>query len=240
MADNGKNEILEEQKRARREFLELKKMQNGETAPPPKPSEVAIVPKTPKEKWKNFWFQYKWHVLGIAAIVTVLTVLTVQCATRTKYDMKVVYFTYSAVIDSQTEAVAEYLSDYATDVNGDGEINVQVINCSFNNNSGDTQYKYTMMTKLQSLIAGDNEALLYITDEASYKYLSELSDEGLFDTEPTKLSEDFYKATEVEGLTALPEGLSISCRRISDTVLKKKDGTAEAYAAARDVIEKLR
>ena len=39
MVDN-KNEILEEQRRAREEFLELKKMQSGEMKAPPKPSEV--------------------------------------------------------------------------------------------------------------------------------------------------------------------------------------------------------
>ena len=55
MADN-KNEILEEQRRAREEFLELKKMQSGEMKAPPKPSEVAIVPKTPKENGIIFGF----------------------------------------------------------------------------------------------------------------------------------------------------------------------------------------
>ena len=59
MADNKKNDIIEEQRRARAEFLRLKKMQSGEIDAGPKPSEVAIVPKTPKEKWDNFWFQYK-------------------------------------------------------------------------------------------------------------------------------------------------------------------------------------
>lgn len=240
MADNKKNEILEEQRRARQEFLELKKMQSGEAAPPPKPSEIAIVPKTPKEKWNNFWFQYKWHVFGIAATLVVLAVLTVQCATRTKYDIEVVYFTYSAVLDSQTEAVADYISRCATDVNGDGEINVQVINCSYNNNSGDTQYKYTMMTKLQSLIAADNEALLYITDKESYKYLSELASDGLFDTEPISFGDEFYKATELEGLGRLPEDLGISCRKVDGTVFEDQKGVAEAYNAAQDVLEKIK
>ena len=44
MSEKDTNEILEEQRRARQEFSELKKMQNGEMAAPPKPSEVAIVP----------------------------------------------------------------------------------------------------------------------------------------------------------------------------------------------------
>ena len=241
MSEKETNEILEEQRRARQEFLELKKMQSGEMEAPPKPSEVAIVPKTPKEKWDNFWFQYKWYVVAITAVTVVLAVLITQCATRTKYDMEVVYFTYTAALDEQTNAVAKYIAGYAEDVNGDGEINIQVVNCSFNGKSGDTQYRYTMMTKLQAMIAGDQNAMLFITDEDSYKYLSDLSNgEGLFDGEPFMLGEEFYKATETDSYGKLPEGLRIACRRVSDTVLESKKGSTDAYTNAEKTLEAIK
>lgn len=240
MSEKKTNEILEEQRKARQEFLELKKMQHGEMKAPPKPSEVAIVPKTPKEKWDNFWFQYKWYVIAITAITVILAVLITQCATRTKYDLEVVYFTYTAVLDEQTNKIADYLADYAEDINGDGEINVQVVNVSFSDKSGDSQYKYTMLTKLQAMIAGDENAILYITDSESYKYLDGLTENGLFDGEPIKLGDKFYSATESEQLGKLPEGLQISSRRISDTVLEGKKGAAEAYENALKLIEKLK
>lgn len=240
MSEKKTNEILEEQRKARQEFLELKKMQHGEMKAPPKPSEVAIVPKTPKEKWDNFWFQYKWYVIAITAVTVILAVLITQCATRTKYDLEVVYFTYTAVLDEQTGKIADYLADYAEDINGDGEINVQVVNVSFSDKSGDSQYKYTMLTKLQAMIAGDENAILYITDSESYKYLDGLTENGLFDGEPIKLGDKFYSATESEQLGKLPEGLQISCRRISDTVLEGKKGAAEAYENALKLIEKLK
>lgn len=241
MSEKKTNEILEEQRKARQEFLELKKMQHGEMKAPPKPSEVAIVPKTPKEKWDNFWFQYKWHVIAIVAVTVILSVLITQCATRTKYDLEVVYFTYTAVLDEQTEKIADYMQKYAEDINGDGEVNVQVVNVSFSDKSGDSQYRYTMMTKLQALIAGDENAILYITDGESYKYLEELSSGGgLFEGEPYKLGDDFYSKTEIEGLGKLPEGLQISCRRVSDTVLEGKKGAAEAYDNATALIERLK
>ena len=137
MAEKKTNEILEEQRKARQEFLELKKMQNGEMKAPPKPSEVAIVPKTPKEKWDNFWFQYKWYVIAVVATVVILTVLIAQCATKTEYDLKAVYFVYNTALDAQTEKIADYLEKYADDTNGDGDINVQVVNVSFSNKTGD-------------------------------------------------------------------------------------------------------
>ena len=239
MADN-KNEILEEQRRAREEFLELKKMQSGEMKAPPKPSEVAIVPKTPKEKWDNFWFQYKWHVTAIVAVTVILAVLITQCATRTKSDLEVVYFTYTSALDEQTDKIAEYIEKYASDINGDGAVNVQVINCSFTDNSGNVQYKNTMLTKLQSLIAGDQNALLYITDEKSYKYLSGISDgEGIFEGEPLKFGEDFYSFTKTDNFGNLPEGLGISCRRVSDTVLENKKNVDKVYEESLSIIEKI-
>lgn len=240
MSDGNKNEILEEQRKARQEFLELKKMQHGEMKTPPKPSEIAIVPKTPKEKWNNFWFQYKWHVIAITAITVVLAVLITQCATRTKYDLEVVYFTYTAVLDEQTQAVADYIKQYASDTNGDGEINVQIINCSYSSSSGDTQYRYTILTKLQTLLAGDLNALLYITDSESYKYLDGLSEDSIFEGEPYKFGEDFYTATESENFGKLPEGLQISCRRVSDTVFEDKKDVEAAYKTAKSVIDGIR
>ena len=62
MAEKKTNEILEAQRKARQDFLDLKKMQSGEITPPPKPSEEAVLPKTGKDKAKNFWFHYKWHL----------------------------------------------------------------------------------------------------------------------------------------------------------------------------------
>lgn len=241
MADKNKNDILEEQRKARQEFLELKKMQHGEMPAPPKPSETAVLPKTPKEKWNNFWYQYKWYVIAITAIVAILSVLTVQCATRTKYDLEVVYFTYTAVLDEQTSAVADYITQYAKDTNGDGEVNVQVINCSYSKTSVDTQYQYTMMSKLQAIIAGDQNALLFITDEDSYKYLNELSDDtDIFEGEPYIFGEAFYAATENKKFGKLPEGLRISCRKVSDTVLENKKNVKTSYKNSKSVLDAIK
>ena len=130
MSENKRNEILEEQRRAREEFLKLKQMQNGEIEPPKKPSELSVNPQTIDEKAQNFWFHYKWHTIGAIFLVVVLTILTVQMITRTKYDMEIVLFSYSPVLDTYSEAIGDYFEEYATDLNGDGEVNIQIINCS--------------------------------------------------------------------------------------------------------------
>ena len=240
MAKKKKNEILEEQRRARQEFLELKKMQHGEMEAPPKPSEVAVVPKTRKEKWDNFLFHYKWHMIVAAVLVAILAVTVTQCATKKKYDLEVVLFSRHLIMDEQSEKIAEYLSKYAEDINGDGEINVNVINCSFEQNGGSVQHRNTMMTKLQALITGDESAILFITDEDAAKYMEETIAEDFFEGERIQFGQKFYDAIKMEEIEKQPEGLQIACRRVEDTVIEKKKGVKKQYEAARELLAVLK
>lgn len=224
MGQQHKNETIEQQRRARQEFLELKKMQHGEMDTGPKPSEVAIVPKTPWEKIKNIWFHDKWYILGFTALIIAIVFMVVQCATREKYDLKVVVYTYTPVADTSNDLIAEYLEQYCGDIDGNGEANIQIINCSFSKENSDRQYQNTMATKLQATLAADADALLFITDDESYEYLSKISEEGsIFEGEPLKLGEKFYEkcGDSEESLFALPEGLQISCRNVGGTVIEK-------------------
>ena len=50
MAKKSVSDTIAQQRKAREEFLELKKMQHGEIQAPPKPSEMAVEPKTFSEK----------------------------------------------------------------------------------------------------------------------------------------------------------------------------------------------
>ena len=237
--DNKKNDIIEEQRRAREEFLRLKKMQKGELDAGPKPSEIAIVPKTQKEKWDNFWFQYKWVVIALVSLFTVLTVLIAQCASRKNPDLEIVYFSYTPILDQQTTLIGEYFEDIAKDVNGDGEVIVQVINCSFSNNNN-IQYRNSILSKLQAIIAADEKALLFITDNKSIEYFNNLNaDGGVFDGEPIPLGEEFYKGTESKDYGPLTAKLSISIRRVSDTLLVKKEDIGKYFDESKRILNEI-
>lgn len=234
--DNKKNDIIEEQRRAREEFLKLKKMQKGELDAGPKPSEVAIVPTTPKEKWDNFWFQYKWVVIALVASFVVLSILIAQCASRKDPDLEIVYFSYTPVLDQQTALISEYFEGITKDINDDGEVVVQVVNCSFQNNNN-IQYRNSILSKLQAIIATDQKALLFITDNKSIEYFNNLNaDGGIFDGDPIPLSEEFYKATESKDFGPLTAKLSISIRRVSDTLLEEKKDIGKYYDESKRIL----
>lgn len=239
MADKKSNEILEEQRRAREEFLKLKKMQQGEMDAGPKPSEIAVAPKTAKEKMQNFWFHNKWQTIGVIFLVITLTVLIAQCASKPRYDLEIVYFTYKPVLDVQLETATEYFEKLSPDVNGDGEVNISVVNCSMSTTSPDTQYRNTIYTKLQALLVADEKAMLFITDKDSVKYFDNISKDADLFEKTVALGEDFYKSTETEEYGSLPEGLNISCRVLSETVMADKDNSDKTHSASMEILEKL-
>ena len=241
MANKKTNEILEEQRRARREFLKLKQMQSGEIAPQPKPSEVAYVPKTSSEKLSNFWFHNKLYVIGIITAAIILAVTINQCATRVINDLEILYFTYTPVLDVQTQAMAEYFEEFATDLNGDGEVKISVINCGVYKNSKNMQYNNAILTKVQSVIAGNEKALLIITDDESIKYFDNLNlQDGLFETEKYLFDDKFYSAVKIEGTDELPHNLGISLRRISGTTLEKNKQIEKYYTASKELLNSIK
>ncbi len=240
--DNKKtNEILEEQRRARREFLKLKQMQNGEIAPLPKPSDIAYVPRTVSEKLSNFWFHYKFYVVSIVITVVLFAVLVTQCASRVENDLEILYFTYTPVLEAQTTAMAEYFEQYATDLNGDGEVNIAVLNCSMSTDSKDVQYRNTMLTKVQTVLVGNEKALLIITDPESIKYFENISIKGgVFEAEPYLFDDTFYSSVNIENAKEIPHNLGISLRRISGTTLEKNNDIAKYYKASKELLNSIK
>jgi len=240
MADKKINETLAQQKKAREDFLALKRMQQGELYAGPKPSEVAIVPKTPMEKLKNIWFHDKWYILGAIATAIVMAVCITQCATRPKYDLSTVIYSYNILGDDDCKLISDYLSKRCEDINGDGHALVNVVNCSYTEDTTDKQYVYTCNTKLQAILSTDSSALLFITDSKSYEYLSNISkDNKLFEGEPLPLGEDFYAECEGEDLFTLPAGLQISCRKISGTTVSKDKNSADYYEASKEILNQI-
>lgn len=245
MSDKKQSDTLRQQRFARQEFLRLKKMQQGELDAGPKPSELAT-PLTFSEKLKNIWFHDKFIIIILALLIVAISALCVQCATKTKYDTTVVVFTYSITGDPNCEKMGEYLKPYCSDINGDGEVNINVVNCSINYSENDPEanndYNYTNRAKAQSLIATDASALLFITDSESYKYLMSLSDDiPFFEGKPLQFEDDFYKVcVDDSGFFDTPKGLQISYRTTKGTAIGDDKNIEKYVKQAQDVINGLK
>lgn len=231
MAKKKESETLRQRKFAQQEFLRLKKMQNGELDAGKKPSEVYAEPLTFTDKIKNIWYHDKFAIAVVSIILLFVAFFCVQCATRTVYDATVVVFSYQITGDVNCDKMGEYLKPYCKDINDDGEINISVINCSIEDSQGNTEHSFTTRQRLSTIISGEPSALLFITDDLSYKHLSSRTDDfAFFEGEPIEFQEDFYEfCATADNLFTTPDGLQISCRTIDENATISDDENIDIY-----------
>lgn len=244
MADR-KNDPVKQAQARQRELIALKKAEQSgqplataETAP--------AVPLDGKQKWENFWYYYKFHVMAIVLAVVVLVVGVAQCVNRPRYDYQIVLFTYAGYVDDQLDLIAEQFEPFAEDCNGDGKVEIGIINCSFDQSMQSQQVATNSLVKLQSLIANRTDAMLFITDEETFAYLNKpyeggmMANLGLPDDGGTSyhLPQSFYDATIVREIS-LPEGLRISRRKIEGTSFAGSEEAASNAALADQLLEQM-
>lgn len=238
-----RNEIIEEQRKARQEFLKLKQMQSGQLEPEAKPSQIEIKPKTFSEKWQNYWYHYKVQTLLAAFLLVIVAIVTVQCATREKYDFSIMYFSFEAAAPVQIEKAEAYFEKYATDIDGNGEVNVRVIDCSFNSELRDMNYRHAALSKVQSIIATEESTVIYLIDESAKQHFENALDYSLFKGDLIKMSPEFYeettKKTDKEDLS-FPKNLMLGLRIIDGTALEKSEEASEAFSAGEELYNKLK
>ena len=211
-------------------------MQNGELDAGPKPSEVAAT-LTFTEKLKNTWYHDKLGIIIVGVLAVIIAAFCVQCATKTNYDATVIVFTHTIAGDPICDKMAEYLEPYCKDVNGDEEINLNVINCSIEGENT-SEYSSNSRIKMNSIIANNPKALLFITDESSYK---ELADFDFFEGKPIKFGDDFYEyCVDESGFYETPENLQISCRTLKGSTIENSKNVDLYYDCAQSILEGLK
>lgn len=241
MADKKRSDTLEQRRKAQEEFIKLKKMQSGEIEPEKKPSEVAVLPSTPKEKLKNFWYHYKIHTFIVLFLCFVLVIGVTHCARREEYDAKIVLYTNNYYHDAHMDTLAEYMTQYFTDINGDGKVLVQVINCSYSTQGTyDSEYTQSLSTKLNSVLSGDTAVQLFIVDEKNFRHLNTVFDTvDEFFVDSTPLPDDLYKVFKKNELE-LPENLIIGQRVVKGTSMEGEKNIDRYVKSASDALKKIK
>ena len=79
-----------------------------------------------RKKLQNFWFYYKKHLLTGLAVVMVLAYLGIQKITTVKPDYHIGLVRASACTDGMLQELEDLFTSAGTDVNGDGQVLVQI------------------------------------------------------------------------------------------------------------------
>lgn len=146
-------------------------------------------PMTRRQKWDNFWFYHKWHVIIGVAVALMVGLLVKDVVTKVEPDYTIGVLTTQSLPYSADETLGEKLATLCDDRNGDGKVEVQVLEYWITEDAIDPNTQMTMITKLM----GDmqtGESMLFLTDDVAVfeeKY-------GIFAYNDGTAPEDFENA----------------------------------------------
>ena len=99
--------------------------------------EAPEVIKLSKMEWlKNFWWHNKIIIILIIFAIAVVSYITYDSLTRVKPDIKVMMTVNNGLVN-RTQEVADYFERFCPDINGDGEVNVQILSAPLTENTDD-------------------------------------------------------------------------------------------------------
>lgn len=209
--------------------------------------ENSVKPKGIKAKIENFWYHYKYHSIALIIVFVTLAVSITQCSLKPDYDYKIVVATRSMTLSTiQLDAVKSELNRYGEDVNGDGEVNLLLVDCTLDGNTSDYQTLLAKQQKLMALLMTDTEAMLFLTDDKCLEWIDSLNERSHFIAETglphnngrgflisdTHIIQNPKATVNAEKGLRWPNDLSICRRKIKDTVFEGKDGIDKAVADA--------
>lgn len=81
-------------------------------------------------KWlDNYWYHYKWQTIIGVSFAVIIVVLVMQFASKTDYDISVIYAGPEAPTANQTREMENALASLVSeDMNGDGKKNATILN----------------------------------------------------------------------------------------------------------------
>ncbi|MBQ8533606.1 MAG: hypothetical protein IJ462_02110 [Clostridia bacterium] len=123
------------------------------------------------QKIEHFWFYYKWHTIGALFAAFALTVCLVQCSMEEKADTTIGLYMDRQFTGSETDLLADVLSEYCEDTNGDGEVVVKIYDYSYLEIQQD-QLKQLNKEKIMTELTGGT-CVMYITDDYQQKFFDE-------------------------------------------------------------------
>lgn len=216
--------------------------------------ENQVKPKGFKAKIENFWYHYKYHTIIFIVVFVTLAVSITQCCFKTDYDYKIIVATRSMTLSTpQLEAMTKELTKYGEDVNGDGEVNLLLVDCTIDSNNSDYQSLLGKQQKLQALLMTDIEAMLFLTDTKGLEWIDSLNENSRFIADTglphndgrgflvgdTHIIENPKATVDSEKGLLWPQDLSICRRKVENTAFEGKEGVEKSTKEADAFIQRI-
>ena len=129
-----------------------------------------------KKKWDNFWYYYKYHVLAGAFVLFCVIVFVKDMMAKVDYDYCISVIGNYPVQEEDTQVLQDWFEAHAEDLNGDGEIHVQIADY-YLPPEGEAGYDPQIYAASQTKLMVDLQegtSMIYFLDKANYEKLQEM------------------------------------------------------------------
>ena len=75
-----------------------------------------------KDKWTNFWYYYRTHVIVGIFVIFLIGYTAVECAKRVNYDLNISYYSTTPISQEGTGKLTEELVKIVDDINYNGQV----------------------------------------------------------------------------------------------------------------------
>lgn len=189
-----------------------------------------------RKKIDNFWYYYKIHVLVVVFILFVAGVFVKDIVTKVDYDYSVAFVTEEMMTDEEISSIQSVLEKEAEDLNGDGEIHVEVQNYTIpQGDSADPQLVAAGQTKLTVDIQDGTSMIFFLSPGCYESY----KDSGVLPADESEYIK-FSDCTGYEEAGSPKElgDLMGALRLVEDTKLEKDQSKMDYYEANKELFEK--
>lgn len=189
-----------------------------------------------RKKIDNFWYYYKIHVLVVVFILFVAGVFIKDIVTKVDYDYSVAFVTEEMMTNEEISSIQSVFEREAEDLNGDGEIHVEVQNYTIpQGDSADPQLVAAGQTKLTVDIQ-DGTSMIFFLNPGCYE---SYKDSGVLPADESEYIK-FSDCTGYEEAGSPKElgDLMGALRLVEDTKLKKDQNKMDYYEANKELFEK--
>ncbi len=128
----------------------------GQALQEPKP------PMSRKEKWSNFWFYHKWHILAAVVTLVIVATFVYDLTSQVMPDYTIGVIASKPYSSGAFIPLEDALAPFGEDLNGDGKVVFRISEYDFS-----TEDPTTVMASTTRLMgdAQNGECLFYLVDD---------------------------------------------------------------------------
>jgi len=189
-------------------------------------------------KLENFWYYYKWYVVGALILVLTLLVGVRSCNRKVQADLQVLFAADRSPNSLLVAEMQDWLATMTPDVNKDGEAVARVMTtATIDQWSGNN-------TAAMVVQATTGEAVLYFLTDETYKILHDNGMLQMLPGESPYIDGDRYPLKKSGALDAVPgfadeQEIYLCIRKVAGSNLEGSERHMKQEELAKSVLKQL-